>query len=86
MVQLRLLPPVAGLHPDAPTTTLTAHRSADAIPALGESGAPAKALLLHMHNGTGDLSGTNGAKGNRAEVLNTRSSRPSTSLRPASPM
>ena len=63
---------VAGLHPDAPTTTLTAHRSADAIPALGESGAPAKALLLHLHNGTGDLSGTNGAKGNRAEVLNIK--------------
>ena len=63
---------VAGLHPDAPTTTLTAHRSADAIPALGESGTPAKALLLHLHNGTGDLSGTNGAKGNRAEVLNIK--------------
>jgi len=63
---------VAGLHPDAPTTTLTAHRSADAIPALGESGAPAKALLLHLHNGTGDLSGTNGAKGNRAEVLSIK--------------
>ena len=63
---------VAGLHPDAPTTTLTAHRSADAIPALGESGTPAKALLLHLHNGTGDLSGTNGAKGDRAEVLNIK--------------
>ena len=63
---------VAGLHPDASTTTLTAHRSADAIPALGESGAPAKALLLHLHNGTGDLSGTNGAKGNRAEVLSIK--------------
>ena len=63
---------VAGLHPDASTTTLTAHRSADAIPALGESGTPAKALLLHLHNGTGDLSGTNGAKGNRAEVLNIK--------------
>ena len=60
---------VAGLHPDASTTTLMAHRSADAIPALGESGAPAKALLLHLHNGTGDLSGSQGASGERAQVL-----------------
>ena len=63
---------VPGLFPDAPGSSLTAHRSADALPALGESGTPAKALLLHLHNGTGDLSGTNGATGDRAEVLNVK--------------
>ena len=63
---------VAGLFPDAPGSSLEAHRSADALPALGESGTPAKALLLHLHNGTGDLSGVNGATGDRAEVLNVK--------------
>ncbi|WP_304009742.1 S-layer homology domain-containing protein, partial [Rothia mucilaginosa] len=63
---------VPGLFPDAPGSSLTAHRSSDALPALGESGTPAKALLLHLHNGTGDLSGTNGATGDRAEVLNVK--------------
>ncbi len=60
---------VPGLFPDGSGTNLVAHRSGDAIPALGESGTPAKALLLHLHNGTGDLSGLNGAQGDRAEVL-----------------
>ena len=63
---------VPGLFPDAPGSSLTAHRSSDALPALGESGTPAKALLLHLHNGTGDLSGVNGATGDRAEVLNVK--------------
>ena len=63
---------VAGLFPDAPGSSLEAHRSSDALPALGESGTPAKALLLHLHNGTGDLSGVNGATGDRAEVLNVK--------------
>lgn len=36
----------------------------DGAPSLTQSrsGTPPKALLLHLHNGTGDLSGTNGAR------------------------
>ena len=39
---------IPGLFADAPTTELTLHRASDA--------GSAKALFLHLHNGTGDLS------------------------------
>ena len=55
---------VPNLFVDAPGAALTAHRSAEA---------KGSALFLHMHNATGDLSGTNGAAGERAQVLRVSS-------------
>lgn len=52
---------IPGIFADAPTTELTLHRASDA--------GSAKALFLHLHNGTGDLSGSQGASGERAQVL-----------------
>ena len=52
---------VQGFFADAPSSELVAHRA--------EGATDAKALFLHMHNTTGDLSGLNGAAGNRAQVL-----------------
>ena len=51
---------VPNLFVDAPGTNLVAHRSGEA---------KGSALFLHMHNATGDLSGVNGAAGERAQVL-----------------
>ena len=51
---------VPNLFVDAPGTNLVAHRSGEA---------KGSALFLHMHNATGDLSGVNGATGERAQVL-----------------
>ena len=51
---------VPNLFVDAPGAALTAHRSAEA---------KGSALFLHLHNATGDLSGVNGAAGDRAQVL-----------------
>ena len=56
---------VPNLFVDAPGTNLVAHRSGEA---------KGSALFLHMHNATGDLSGTNGAAGERAQVLRVSSS------------
>ena len=52
---------VPGFFADAPSSELVAHRA--------EGATDVKALFLHMHNTTGDLSGLNGAAGNRAQVL-----------------
>ena len=52
---------VQGFFADAPSSELVAHRA--------EGATDVKALFLHMHNTTGDLSGLNGAAGNRAQVL-----------------
>ena len=56
---------VPNLFVDAPGTNLVAHRSGEA---------KGSALFLHMHNATGDLSGVNGAAGERAQVLRVSSS------------
>ena len=56
---------VPNLFVDAPGTNLVAHRS---------GAAKGSALFLHMHNATGDLSGVNGAAGERAQVLRVSSS------------
>ena len=56
---------VPNLFVDAPGTNLVAHRSGEA---------KGSALFLHMHNATGDLSGMNGAAGERAQVLRVSSS------------
>ena len=56
---------VPNLFVDAPGTNLVAHRSGEA---------KGSALFLHMHNATGDLSGTNGEAGERAQVLRVSSS------------
>ena len=55
---------VPNLFVDAPGTNLVAHRSGEA---------KGSALFLHMHNATGDLSGVNGAAGERAQVLRVSS-------------
>ena len=52
---------VPGFFADTPSSELVAHRA--------EGATDVKALFLHMHNTTGDLSGLNGAAGNRAQVL-----------------
>ena len=56
---------VPNLFVDAPEAQLVAHRNGDAK--------NVSALFLHMHNATGDLSGTNGAAGERAQVLRVSS-------------
>ena len=56
---------VPNLFVDAPGANLVAHRSGEA---------KGSALFLHMHNATGDLSGVNGAAGERAQVLRVSSS------------
>ena len=56
---------VPNLFVDAPGMNLVAHRSGEA---------KGSALFLHMHNATGDLSGVNGAAGERAQVLRVSSS------------
>lgn len=56
---------VPNLFVDAPETQLVAHRNGDAK--------NVSALFLHMHNATGDLSGVNGAAGERAQVLRVSS-------------
>jgi len=56
---------VPNLFVDAPETQLVAHRNGDAK--------NVSALFLHMHNATGDLSGTNGSAGERAQVLRVSS-------------
>ena len=56
---------VPNLFVDAPGTNLVAHRAGEA---------KGSALFLHMHNATGDLSGVNGAAGERAQVLRVSSS------------
>ena len=52
---------VPGFFADRAGTELTAHRQAGAF--------EAKALFLHMHNGTGDLSGIGAGHGERAQVV-----------------
>ena len=56
---------VPNLFVDAPETQLVAHRNDDTK--------NISALFLHMHNATGALSGTNGAAGERAQVLRVSS-------------
>ncbi|MBF1642400.1 MAG: S-layer homology domain-containing protein, partial [Rothia mucilaginosa] len=56
---------VPNLFVDAPSAQLVAHRNGDAK--------NVSALFLHMHNATGDLSGVNGAAGERAQVLRVSS-------------
>ena len=52
---------VPGFFADRAGAELTAHRQAGAF--------EAKALFLHMHNGTGDLSGIGAGHGERAQVV-----------------
>lgn len=56
---------VPNLFVDAPSAQLVAHRNGDTK--------NVSALFLHMHNATGDLSGVNGAAGERAQVLRVSS-------------
>jgi len=56
---------VPNLFLDAPETQMVAHRNGDAK--------NISVLFLHMHNATGALSGTNGAAGERAQVLRVSS-------------
>ncbi|WP_326504107.1 S8 family serine peptidase [Rothia nasimurium] len=66
----------ATLFVDHPDADITVHRASTDV-------TDAKALLLHMHNGTGDLSGVKpGEDGGKAEIVSLNEAKPATNLNP----